>query len=244
MALFGGPATATLSGFDLAPLIADGTGKAVAGIGSRETPDLVCQFMTAVMAALAARGWTLRSGGAEGADQACDAGFADHRDQAQIFLPWKGFEGSTSPFYPPYVQDGILAGTIEHLRGRWEPKLLTGRESPANLLANAYLLAERFHPAWHKVSPGSRKLQTRNGHQILGLKLDDPSDLVVAWTVNGEATGGTGQAIRIADHFGIPVVNLKRPRDLQALIATLGLTGWDIDALLRAPPVKRARARR
>jgi hypothetical protein len=236
--------TVTSGGFDLATLVDQGADRAVAGIGSRETPDLVLQFMTAVMRALAERGWTLRSGGAPGADQACEAGYAAHRERAQIFLPWKGFEGSKSPFYPPYIADGELQGTIEHLRGRWEPKLLTGRESPTNVVANAYLLAEHFHPAWNRVTPGAKKLQSRNGHQMLGLKLDDPSDLVVAWTVDGEATGGTGQAIRIADHFGIPVVNLKRERDLEALVAALGITGWDLRALLTAPPVRRTPARR
>lgn len=42
--------------------------------------------------ALAAQGWTLRSGHAEGADQAFERGAAG---QAQIFLPWKSYEQET-----------------------------------------------------------------------------------------------------------------------------------------------------
>ncbi len=231
--------TSTSTGFDLATLFVGEGQRSVAGIGSRETPDLVFAFMTDAMRAFAQRGWVLRSGGAPGADQACEAGYSEHRSLTEIFLPWKGFEGSKSRLYPPYLSDADLDAAIARARPGWEPKMLTGRESPTEIVANAYLFGEHFHPRWDRVSSGARKLQSRNGHQVLGEKLNDPSTLVVAWTVDGEATGGTGQAIRFAEEFGIPVVNLKRRRDLEALIAVLGLTGWDVEALLSAPPVKR-----
>ena len=34
------------------------------------------------------------------------------------------------------------------------------------------------------------------------------SKFVICWTKNGKGTGGTGQAIRIAKGFGIPVFDL------------------------------------
>lgn len=44
-----------------------------AGIGSRETPPLVCRAMTAIAEGFG-KDWTLRSGGAAGADKAFEAG--------------------------------------------------------------------------------------------------------------------------------------------------------------------------
>lgn len=233
--------------FDLAAFsafLAAGGDEVFAGIGSRETPDLVCAFMTAVGTAMAARGWRMRSGGAPGADQAFEAGYAAHPGLKEIFLPWKGFEGSTSTLVAPWVSDAQLAATIARLKPGWTPGVLTGRETAAEVIAHAHILAEHFHPAWEKVSPGGRKLHSRNGHQILGAKLDRKAGLVVAWTIDGQATGGTGQAIRLAQHFGIPVLNLKLRAHLEAVIDALGLTGWDVQALLDAPPVKRPQGRR
>ena len=48
---------------------------------------------------------------------------------------------------------------------------------------------------------------------MLGPKLDAPSDFVLCWTEDGEASGGTGQAMRIAAAHGVPVYNLQRPRE-------------------------------
>lgn len=44
--------------------------KVYAGVGSRETPESVLEDMELLAISLSGRGWTLRSGGARGADQA------------------------------------------------------------------------------------------------------------------------------------------------------------------------------
>lgn len=49
-------------------------GKYYAGIGSRETPTRVLQLMIKAAQRLAQRGYTLRSGGADGADAAAVVG--------------------------------------------------------------------------------------------------------------------------------------------------------------------------
>lgn len=51
--------------------------KYYAGIGSRKTPYEICQLMTQIATHLASKGWMLRSGGADGADKAFQAGAAD-----------------------------------------------------------------------------------------------------------------------------------------------------------------------
>jgi len=58
-----------------------------AGIGSRETPAEVLKLMTAIAQRLSKLGYSLRSGGAEGADIAFESGAA----AKQIFLPWNSF---------------------------------------------------------------------------------------------------------------------------------------------------------
>ncbi len=58
-----------------------------AGIGSRETPFDICKLMTKTARKLDRLGFTLHSGGAEGADVAFEVGASKKR----IFLPWDGF---------------------------------------------------------------------------------------------------------------------------------------------------------
>lgn len=66
------------------------------GIGSRSTPEDVLKSMTEIARALNADGWVLRSGGAEGADSYFEKGAGTNKN---IFLPWKGFNGSLSKLY-------------------------------------------------------------------------------------------------------------------------------------------------
>lgn len=69
----------------------------------------------------------------------------------------------------------------------------------------AYEIAEKFHPAWSRLSDGAKKLQARNSHQVLGADCKTPADFIICWTLNGEGGGGTGQAIRIAKAYNIPI---------------------------------------
>jgi len=71
-----------------------------AGIGSRETPERVLATMKAIGSHLAKTGWTLRSGGAFGADSAFEAGATESGGKAEIWLPWAGFNGSRSQLSP------------------------------------------------------------------------------------------------------------------------------------------------
>ena len=69
-------------------------------------------------------------------------------------------------------------------------------------------IAAPLHPAWERCSPAARKLHARNAAVLMGETLDRPVDACVAWTVQGQVTGGTGMTIRIAEARGIPVLNL------------------------------------
>lgn len=166
-----------------------------AGIGSRSTPEWVCRRMTRIAARLRDYGYILRSGGAAGADESFERGAGL---QKEIFLPWPGFRESVS----------------------------LNREPSAD----AMRIGELLHPNWRGLKSGARLLMARNSHQILGEDLRSPVDFVVCWTPDGcegEAsrtvrTGGTGQAIALADRWGIPVFNLARPDALDRLREHLG----------------------
>ena len=157
--------------------------KSYAGIGSRETPYDVQLLFEKVAAYLATQDYILRSGGADGADIAFERGCIKASGKKEIYLPWKGFEGSHS-----------------------------------NLIVNdqkAFEIAEKFHPYWHNLKQGAQKLQARNSYQVLGLNLDEPVDFIICWTKSGSGKGGTGQAIRIARHYNIPIFDAGKYEDVK-----------------------------
>jgi len=82
--------------------------------------------MTKIAILLYGQGYILRSGGAEGADSAFEAGAGDRKE---IFLPWKGFNKNPSPLYPPSEKAIKMACAIHPLGDKLERahKLLHGR---------------------------------------------------------------------------------------------------------------------
>jgi len=80
-------------------------------------------------------------------------------------------------------------------------------------------LAEKFHSSWKYLSNTTKLLIARNGYQILGKQLNDPVKLVICYTYNGKDSGGTGQAIRIAQYHNIPIFNLYYEKDIQKILS-------------------------
>jgi len=165
-----------------------------AGIGSRQTPRAVIEEMEVIGRVLGDHGWHLRSGFADGADQAFFRGaLSSDRGMHAVtnYLPWAGF--NTAPRFetPRFVVPDMNTIQME--------------------------VASQFHPNWKACSPAAKQLHTRNVCQILGEDLVTPSLMVVCWTKDGLAGGGTGQALRIANGYGIPVFDLAREIDKEAL---------------------------
>lgn len=152
-----------------------------AGIGSRYTPENVCQAMTIIARVLNSFGYYLRSGAAPGADQAFEAGAGDKKE---IFLPWEGFEGSNSRFISP--SDAAVA------------------------------LSRKLFPHFPGVSQGTRKLISRNMHQLFGPNIQSSPivEFVICWTPEAKIVGGTAYALKAAKHFGIEVFNLASDLDI------------------------------
>lgn len=150
-----------------------------AGIGSRRTPRKVLGLMTEFASLKKRAGYVLRTGHADGADQAFEEGAGD---AAEIFLPWTSFNMNVP----------LAHGAVVHKR-----------PSPAS-----YNTAAEFHPNWRRLSPAARHLHARNSHQILGWDLKTPVDFVICWTPGGLGGGGTGQALRIAEYYAIDIWDL------------------------------------
>jgi hypothetical protein len=72
-------------------------------------------------------------------------------------------------------------------------------------------MAEQYHPKWTACSDYAKRLHGRNCMILLGHNLDVRVQFVICWTVDGKATGGTGQAMRIAIDKNIPIFNLYDP---------------------------------
>lgn len=82
----------------------------------------------------------------------------------------------------------------------------------------AYEIAEKNHPAWDRLTDGGRALHARNVHQVLGWAVSGPqSEFVICWTPRGSGRGGTGQAIRIAEAYYIPIFDLGKEDAMERL---------------------------
>ena len=68
-------------------------------------------------------------------------------------------------------------------------------------------MVRKYHPKPDSLTVGGWLLMSRNTNQVLGQNFDDPVEFVLCWTKDGKASGGTGQALRIAKDYNIPVFN-------------------------------------
>ncbi len=149
-----------------------------AGIGSRETPLPIIREMENVAMQLAIRGWTLRSGAAKVPIINRPA----DTDSADL-----AFERGCS----------VIGGkSVIRVATLWQPALDH---------------AAQYHPNWAACNEHAKALHARNSLIMLS---DDPINApvlvnaVVCWTEGGAVKGGTGQALRIAAAYSIPVFNL------------------------------------
>lgn len=89
-----------------------------AGAGSRKAPREVLRLAERVAARLAELGLVLRTGGAEGMDEAWERGARSRGGKVELYLPWNGFRGKkgvlplpqaypiAAPFHPKWGELG------------------------------------------------------------------------------------------------------------------------------------------
>jgi hypothetical protein len=203
------PMGATPSGARVATPTPAGRPTTYTGVGSRETPPNMQEFMNTIGRSLAKRGFRLRTGDAAGADAAFLTGAL------------KGLEGKDTAelvrlieAYMPYTKSKAK-GFASYFRG---PR--------SDQLAALERILVETHPKPQALYGVGRELMARNALQLLGPELNDPSDFLIGmlkpkalrradWDV-----GGTGQAFRLAKAREVPVFELGSSRD--ELIAALG----------------------
>jgi hypothetical protein len=157
-----------------------------AGIGSRQTPWAAGELMLELARLLAARNWTLRTGGADGADERFLSGCLLWQPaRYELYLPWPGFSEQAP---------ATLVRPTER----------------------ALEIAQRYHPRWPFLNHQDRQLHARNVHEVLGADCDEPVHFVLCWTPDGSLdgqsrdSGGTGMALRVAvgEIPGVEIINL------------------------------------
>lgn len=169
--------------------------KSYCGVGSRSTPPDVMRDMAEFAALAAGRGWILRSGGAEGADSAFEAGCDIVNGEKEIYLPWKGYNSNPSMKYGVNDTASKIAATVHPYfeRAKKPVQLLLSR--------NVYqvLGADVDSPV-----------------EFVLCYTADGCEHYTTYTPT--KTGGTGVAIALASKLEIPVYNLYHQGRLEAAL--------------------------
>ena len=168
-----------------------------AGIGARKTPIHIIEMMRETAVLLAKDGYTCNTGAALGADQAFANGAASVNGHVQLFIPWANYEKEwiANVGGPGFFPDIYVANPV--------------------INTAAFNSVNQFHPAPDNLSKAVKALHARNW-----LILNN-TEFVICWTPNGQTTGGTGQAIRIAEYYGKHVYNIGDTGTLAAFEAKI-----------------------
>ena len=122
--------------------------KYYSGIGSRSTPPEILDKMRDIAKYLAGKEYTLRSGGADGADEAFEFGCDLVDSDKQIFLPWKNFNGNPSPL----LFSKINWDLAEKFHPKWDNLSLPVRQliarNSAQILGLAHDEPSKFVLCW------------------------------------------------------------------------------------------------
>ena len=145
----------------------------IAVIGSRDIPDNVRELMVTVGTNLVGDGHWLTSGNADGSDAAwAEGGNSVDPTKVIIYLPWATYNSD-------YLVEGNRV--LKAPKPEWFDK------------------AAQFHPNWHNLKQGARRLMARNYGIV------HKADAVLAYlNHNKQGGGGTGHGWRIAEHLKIP----------------------------------------
>lgn len=168
-------------------------------IGSRSTPDDIQELLKQIATKLESKGYTVRSGGADGADSCCN-----HVTNKEIYIPWNGFNN----YYKS--QQGVIVYSD------------LGQEDECDDYYKVH------HQWWNNIKKDSVKhLHRRNIHQVLGKDLDSPSKFVICYAEpdtkrgKGHVKGGTGTAVSLALSGGVRVYNLYYKNHVEYLTEKL-----------------------
>ena len=193
-------------------------------IGSRETPPEILTLMTKFAYKAALQGYTVRSGGAGGADTCAEEGVLQYlkdynqyskvaEDLMEIYLPWKDFNSRNSNDYGYY--------TLPFMSNRFQAEDVAKEIHPKWKLEERIKKGEVEQPKnWKPMSQGAKKLHTRNIYQVLGKDLATPSRFILCY---GESEkkgsvipkGGTRSACVLGQQHNVEIFNLYLEEHLE-----------------------------
>ena len=176
-----------------------------AGIGSRRLSKSELVFCHNTGTIMAALGWDLVTGAAQGADQAFAEGALAVGGRVVLCLPWASYEQA-------WVLKARAKGALVRVL----------KDSDVDAYASL-----KLHPAASRLSDAAKKLHARN-HLIV-----HKAELVVAFPKANQqgGLGGTGQGLRIAKDLGIRAVGFGNPEDLK--LARKALSDHDLEKVER-----------
>lgn len=159
--------------------------RAYAGIGSRKlsAPE---QTVIYKLSAQLSHKFVVYSGNANGADITFQRGSGSN---CIVFLPYYKFNINEYDAWKHSIDCFVVGESEEGIKA-----------------------ANELHPAPHNLNWKSMPMMARNYHQIMGYKQYPIVEFVVCCAdrdKHGNIIGGTGQACRIADREGIPVINIR-----------------------------------
>jgi hypothetical protein len=166
------------------------------GVGSRKTPTVIQGMMAGIAWELGQRGYTLRSGAADGADKAFEI---SHGYPKQIFTTDHWRDGSNHWSYD---------------EESWhEAQKIAALTHPAWNHCNSFVRKLHTRNVFQVLG-----LNLRTPSECVICWTPDGAITEQDCSIK---TGGTGTAIRIASKYGIPVYNLQRRGDRERLIEKL-----------------------
>lgn len=171
------------------------------GIGARKTPTHELNMMQSVATILAGEEYVLRSGGADGADQAFERGCDEAGGEKEIYIPWKNFCNNPSPFHNLPPEAFKLA---EQYHPKWNQLAVSIKKIMARNVMQVL----------------GQDLSTPSS--LLLCWTPDGCESIMTRTTE---TGGTGMAIAIASVHNVPVINMKNVDWIQRFAKFIGNEG-------------------
>jgi len=165
--------------------------KIYTGIGNRDIPVEYQERIKSIAKALSDKGYTLRSGGANGSDTCFEQ---EAGNRTEIYLPWKGFNKSTSMLFNQSNACNVLASLHHNKYNELKDgvKKLISRNMQQVLGSN---LNQESDFLVCYTEDGC------NTHKKIIFK-----------------TGGTATAISLASIIGIPIYNIRNKTDYAGLL--------------------------
>lgn len=202
------------------------------GIGSREAPEWALELGCRVALHLAEKGYTLRSGGADGMDDAFEKGALLYEKgrgvlTREIYIPWYRFKKKER-------LDKQCRFVLGDHTVRW---------------CGEMLMKTGVCPNWDKLRDPIKKLFSRNVYQVIGQFQKNQSthvysEFVVYWSKvdkKGRAMGGTRIAVNLAIALEVDTYNLNIPKEKEALFTRTGFVEQKKDmGRVRGHPPTRA----